>query len=56
MEKRTVMVALAALKGRYTGAPTLQFAGLLLSAVPALAVYIVFQRQIIRGLSVGAIK
>jgi ABC-type glycerol-3-phosphate transport system permease component len=56
MEKRTVMVALAALMGRYTGAPTLQFAGLLLSAVPALAVYIVFQRQIIRGLSVGAIK
>jgi ABC-type glycerol-3-phosphate transport system permease component len=56
MEKRTVMVALAALMGRYTGAPTLQFAGLLLSAVPALVVYIFFQRQIIRGLSVGAIK
>ena len=56
MEKRTVMVALAALMGRYTGAPTLQFAGLLLSAVPALIVYIIFQRQIIRGLSVGAIK
>ena len=56
MEKRTVMVALAALMGRYTGAPTLQFAGLLLSAVPALAVYILFQRQVIRGLSVGAIK
>ena len=56
MEKRTVMVALATLMGRYTGAPTLQFAGLLLAAVPALAVYIVFQRQIIRGLSVGAIK
>ena len=31
-------------------------AGLLLAAVPALAVYIFFQRQIIRGLSVGAIK
>lgn len=56
MEKRTVMVALAALMGRYTGAPTLQFAGLLLAGVPALIVYIVFQRQIIRGLSVGAIK
>jgi multiple sugar transport system permease protein len=42
--------------GRYTGAPTLQFAGLLLAAVPALAVYVIFQRQIIRGLSVGAIK
>jgi ABC-type glycerol-3-phosphate transport system permease component len=56
MDKRTVMVALAALMGRYTGAPTLQFAGLLLAAVPALIVYIIFQRQIIRGLSVGAIK
>ena len=56
MEKRTVMVALVALMGRYTGAPTLQFAGLLLSAVPALIVYIVFQKNIIRGLSLGAIK
>ncbi|UCF98178.1 MAG: carbohydrate ABC transporter permease [Spirochaetaceae bacterium] len=56
MEKRTVMVALAALMGRYTGAPTLQFAGLLLSAVPALIVYIVFQKNIIKGLSLGAIK
>jgi raffinose/stachyose/melibiose transport system permease protein len=56
MEKRTVMVALAALMGRYTGAPTLQFAGLLLSALPALVVYVIFQRHIIRGLSLGAIK
>lgn len=56
MEKRTVMVALAALMGRYTGAPTLQFAGLLLSAVPALVVYVVFQKNIIKGLSLGAIK
>ena len=40
MDKRTVMVALATLMGRYTGAPTLQFAGLLLAAVPALLVYI----------------
>jgi ABC-type glycerol-3-phosphate transport system permease component len=56
MNKRTVMVALAALMGRYTGAPTLQFAGLLLSAVPALIVYIIFQRQIIKGLTVGSIK
>lgn len=56
MNKRTVMVALAALMGRYQGTPTLQFAGLLMSAVPALLVYAVFQRQIIRGLSMGAIK
>ena len=56
MDRRTVMVALAALMGRYTGAPTLQFAGLLLAAIPALIVYIVFQRNIIKGLSIGAIK
>jgi ABC-type glycerol-3-phosphate transport system permease component len=56
MEKRTVMVALSALMGRYTGAPTLQLAGLLLSAVPALIVYILFQKNIIRGLSSGSIK
>ena len=56
MDKRTVMVALAALMGRYQGTPTLQFAGLLMSAIPALIIYAVFQRQIIRGLSLGAIK
>lgn len=56
MNKRTVMVALAALMGRYQGTPTLQFAGLLMSAVPALLIYAVFQRQIIKGLSMGAIK
>ena len=56
MNKRTVMVALAALMGRYQGTPTLQFAGLLMSAIPALVIYAVFQRQIIRGLSLGAIK
>ncbi|KPJ80528.1 MAG: hypothetical protein AMS17_20380 [Spirochaetes bacterium DG_61] len=56
MEKRTVMVALAALMGRYSGSPTFQFAGLLLSAVPALVVYFIFQRKIIQGLSMGAIK
>jgi ABC-type glycerol-3-phosphate transport system permease component len=56
MDKRTVMVALAALMGRYTGAPTLQFAGLLLAAIPAILVYMLFQRKIIDGLSLGAIK
>lgn len=56
MQKRTVMVALAGLMGRFSGSPTLQFAGLLLSAIPALAVYMIFQRQIIAGLSMGAIK
>jgi ABC-type glycerol-3-phosphate transport system permease component len=56
MEKRTVMVALAALMGRYSGNPTFQFAGLLMSALPALLVYFIFQKRIIQGLSLGAFK
>jgi ABC-type glycerol-3-phosphate transport system permease component len=56
MDLRTVMVALAGLIARYTGDPPYQFAGLLLSAVPALAVYVVFQQYIIKGLTAGAIK
>ncbi len=56
MDKRTVMVALAALMGRYQGSPTLQFAGLLLGAIPALIIYMIFQRRIIHGMTFGAIK
>ena len=56
MQKRTVMVALAGLMGRFSGSPTLQFAGLLLSAIPALFIYMIFQRNIIKGLTMGAIK
>jgi ABC-type glycerol-3-phosphate transport system permease component len=56
MDMRTVMVALASLIARYTGDPPYQFAGLLLSAIPALLVYVVFQQYIIKGLTAGAIK
>ena len=56
MDMRTVMVALASLIARYTGDPPYQFAGLLLSAIPALVVYVVFQQYIIKGLTAGAIK
>jgi ABC-type maltose transport system permease subunit len=56
MDMRTVMVALATLIARYTGDPPYQFAGLLLSAIPALLVYVVFQQYLIKGLTAGAIK
>jgi len=56
MAMRTVTVALASLIARYTGDPPYQFAGLLLSAIPALIVYIVFQQYIVKGLTAGAIK
>jgi ABC-type glycerol-3-phosphate transport system permease component len=56
MDKRTVMVALASLLGRYGGDPTFQFAGLVLATIPAILVYAVFQRYIIKGISLGATK
>jgi len=56
MDKRTVMVALSSLIGRYTGDPPFQYAGLLLSAIPALLVYVLFQRSIINGMSMGSVK
>jgi len=56
MDMRTVMVALAGLIARYTGDPPYQFAGLLLSAIPALLVYVFFQQYIIKGMTAGAIK
>ncbi len=56
MDKRTVMVALSSLIGRYTGDPPFQYAGRLLSALPALAGYAFFQKSIVKGMSMGAIK
>ncbi len=56
MDKRTVMVALASLMSRYGGDPTYQFAGLVLATLPAILIYAVFQRFIIRGIAQGATK
>lgn len=56
MNVRTVMVALASLISRYTGDPPFQFAGLLLSAIPAILVYAFFQKYIIRGIGAGSSK
>ncbi|HBE80264.1 MAG TPA: sugar ABC transporter permease, partial [Firmicutes bacterium] len=40
----------------YDGDPTFQFAGLMLSTIPALLIYMIFQNKIIKGMSAGAIK
>jgi len=56
MDKRTVMVALSGIATRYAGDPTFQFAGLVLASIPAILVYAVFQRYIIKGISMGATK
>lgn len=50
---RTITVGLGALSaGRTTSIPVLM-AGSLLSAIPAVAVYLVFQRQLVNGLTAG---
>ncbi len=56
MDVRTVMVALASLISRYTGDPTLQFAGLVFAAIPAILIYAVFQQYIIKGIAAGSTK
>lgn len=56
MNSRTVMVALASLISRYSGDPTFQFAGLFLAAIPAILVYAVFQKYIIKGIGEGSTR
>ncbi len=56
MDLRTVMVALASLISRYSGDPTLQFAGLVLAAIPAILVYAIFQNYIIKGIGEGSTR
>lgn len=56
MKSRTVMVALASLISRYSGDPTFQFAGLFLAAIPAILVYALFQKYIIKGIGEGSTR
>ncbi len=52
-EQRTITVGLAALSsGRTTSIPVLM-AGSFVSAVPAIVVYLIFQRYLVRGLTLG---
>jgi len=50
---RTITVGLGALSaGRVTDIPVLM-AGSIVSAIPAVAVYLIFQRQLVNGLTAG---
>ncbi len=53
---RTLPVGLAYFIGAYNTEQHLLAAGVLITAVPVIVVYTIFQRQFIRGLTVGAIK
>lgn len=55
-DERTLMVGIAALRGEYTTNVPLLAAGIVLAAAPIVIIYVIFQRQIVSGIAVGAVK
>lgn len=55
-EVKTVIVALTGLVQRYANDPTYQMAGLLLSVIPSLIIFFMFQKYIVKGVTMGSIK
>lgn len=55
-ERRTLMVGVTALRGQYFNNIPLFAAGVLISILPVLAIYLVFQRQIADGITAGSTK
>ena len=55
-KERTVMVGIAALRGEYTTNVPLLCAGIALASAPIILIYVFFQRQIVGGIAVGAVK
>lgn len=53
---QTVSVALGALSGQYTSDPTALAAASLAGILPALVFFLIFQRTLMRGVNLGAIK
>ncbi len=55
-DHRTLMVGVANLRGQYTTNIPLLSAGLFLAATPVLMVFAVFQTQLTKGMTMGAVK
>lgn len=53
---RTLMVGVANLRGQYTTNIPLLSAGLFLAATPVLVVFMIFQTQLTKGMTLGAVK
>lgn len=54
--KHTVMVALVSLVQRTTSQPTVQLAGLMLSVLPAIMLYLLLQKYLVKGMLVGSFR
>jgi multiple sugar transport system permease protein len=55
-KNRTLMVGISALKGQYSDQIPLFTAGIVIAAAPIVILYIIFQRRIVSGIAVGAVK
>jgi ABC-type glycerol-3-phosphate transport system permease component len=55
-ETQTVVVALSALVSRYQSDPPYQMAGLAIATIPAVVMYLFFQRYLVEGVNAGSIK
>lgn len=55
-ESQTVVVALSALVSRYQSDPPYQMAGLAIATIPAIAMYLFFQKYLVEGVNAGSIK
>lgn len=55
-EVRTLPVGIVSFRGQYEVAWNMVFAGLSIASIPTLIFFLVFQRQITKGMTMGAIK
>jgi raffinose/stachyose/melibiose transport system permease protein len=55
-DNQNVSIALGSLHGQYTSSPTTSAAAALLGIIPTVIFFLVFQRTLMRGVTVGAIK
>jgi len=55
-KNRTLMVGISALKGEFSDQIPLFTAGIVIAAAPIVALYVIFQRRIVSGIAVGAVK
>ncbi len=55
-ETQTVVVALSALVSRYHSDPPYQMAGLVIATIPAVVMYLFFQKYLVEGVNAGSIK
>jgi len=53
---QTLIVARAQLRGQYGTFPTLISAGVFIGIIPVSVIYLIAQRQIIKGMTLGGVK